>query len=301
MQHSDNYPLSSPSSSFSNMSPWTDFLETLTLAQKKFGEKEYEIAKSLYMDAANKTQYLDMFTEEAIQKYYLICINRIAESCIICENYEKAIKIASETLVIYPTNSRGLYLRGYAYVKLKNFESAYTDLSCSLKIDPTNTHVREQLMSAAISFYLDIIKKGENRSEILQELINLGVDPNFTYLNNTMTVLIYSSMIGCESNVHVLVSNGANVNAININGNTSLLHASKNRHVNIVKLLLCNGADRHYKLENGKTCFDITDSEEIKMLLENWEVTMVIIVLKELQVLSGIDASSFLDIPKYIG
>lgn len=300
MQHSDNYPLSSPSSSFPNMYRWTDFLETLTLAQKKFGEKEYEIAKSLYMDAANKTQYLDMFTEDAIQNYYLKCKNRITECCIICENYEMAIKIASETVAISPTNSWGLYLRGYAYVKLKNFESSYTDLSCSLKLDPTNTNVREQLMSVAISFFLDIIKKGENRSEILQELINLGVDPNFTYLNNTMTVLIYSSMISCESNVNVLVSNGANVNAININGNTSLLYASKNGHVNIVKILLCNGADRHYKLQNGKTCFDITDSEEIKMLLENWEVTMVIIVLKELRVLSGIDASSFLDIPKFM-
>ena len=56
-----------------------------------------------------------------------------------------------------------------------------------------------------------------------------------------------------------------------------------------------------YKNNDGNTCLQITKNNEIKILLSNWYVTMVTIILLEMQVLSIFDPSSFLDLHEYIG
>jgi FOG: Ankyrin repeat len=55
----------------------------------------------------------------------------------------------------------------------------------------------------------------------------------------------------------LLLDNGANVNAADLSGNTSLIKASLCRHENIVRLLLQRGADVNVVNNDGKAALDI--------------------------------------------
>ncbi len=79
--------------------------------------------------------------------------------------------------------------------------------------------------------------------------------------------------------------------------------AADEGHVSVVKLLLSKGANIHSQVTiDGVTCLALAHkSKELKFILSNWAVTMLIIVLQDLLVLSGLDPSSFIDLRQYMG
>ena len=72
-------------------------------------------------------------------------------------------------------------------------------------------------------------------------------------------------------------------------------------------MLLCKGAVIHERVLDGSTCLSVAGfhkpvqvKESIQYLLKNWDVTMVLIVCKELRILSELGPDSFLDLKKFI-
>ena len=92
-----------------------------------------------------------------------------------------------------------------------------------------------------------------------------------TYYNDT--ALIYASENGHIEIVEVLLDNGADVNAYNNYGNTALMMASENGHIEIVEMLLKKGADLDAKNNDGETALKTASEkgheEVVEMLLDN--------------------------------
>ena len=91
-----------------------------------------------------------------------------------------------------------------------------------------------------------------NISEI-KELIDMGADVNAKSGNGQVTALIKASVNGYKEIVEVLIQNGADVNAKDIDNRTALMRASYNNYNEIVELLLQNGADVNVKDIDSRT------------------------------------------------
>ena len=77
------------------------------------------------------------------------------------------------------------------------------------------------------------------------------------YTNNE-TMLHHASILGGIEIAVGLINFGADVNAVDENGNTSLHYAVENRKIEFVKLLIENGADMHAKdLSMGRSPFQL--------------------------------------------
>ena len=97
----------------------------------------------------------------------------------------------------------------------------------------------------------------------------------------------------------------ANVNDRDWYGWTALHWASSSGHLEIVQLLLCQGADASIRDNYGRTALDWVSSQsrlEVPDCLRKWPWTMAIIALKEdLAVYHLLDASTIIDLWQYLG
>ena len=98
----------------------------------------------------------------------------------------------------------------------------------------------------------------------------------------------------------------ADVNIRGRHGSTALHYASSNGHLEIVQLLLCQGADISLRNNGGYTALDIASSYgglEVADCLRKWPWTMAIIIaLKEnLAIYHLLDASTIIDFWQYLG
>jgi len=107
--------------------------------------------------------------------------------------------------------------------------------------------------------------------EKVKELINKGADIEAKN-NDGKTSLMIASNNGHSEVVKLLLEKGADIEAKNENGRTSLMMASHKGHSEIVKLLLENGANIEAKNVNGETSLMYAssngNSEVVKLLLE---------------------------------
>ncbi|MBX2842757.1 MAG: ankyrin repeat domain-containing protein [Flammeovirgaceae bacterium] len=85
-------------------------------------------------------------------------------------------------------------------------------------------------------------------------LLDKGANPNLASNNQFKVAPIHSACaISNYKIVELLIKNGANVNAKQIQGVTPLHSAAHNGETEIVKLLLENGAEVNAKMETGQT------------------------------------------------
>ncbi len=107
--------------------------------------------------------------------------------------------------------------------------------------------------------------------EKVKELINKGADIEAKD-NNGYTSLIWASSNGHSDVVKVLLEKGADIEAKNVDGDTSLIWASYRGCSEAVKLLLEKGADIEAKDEDGQTSLMWASrrghSEVVELLLE---------------------------------
>lgn len=123
-------------------------------------------------------------------------------------------------------------------------------------------------------------------SEIVQAIVDQGVDVNEeTVRGQTALMASLKSMNDSEDinsqdkdsmdrdaleKVNILLGNGAEVNAKDNNGNTSLMRAAKGGNVEVVKSLLAKGADVDMKDNEKKTslmyAMELDDLEMITLL-----------------------------------
>ena len=92
---------------------------------------------------------------------------------------------------------------------------------------------------------------------------------------------------------------------ISINGGySSIMHASRWGHVNVVELLLSKGANINDKDNDGGstgTAMSLSRSDKITYILSKWPITMAILILKELDLYYQYDASTLIDLYQYLG
>ncbi|MDQ2995279.1 MAG: ankyrin repeat domain-containing protein [Pseudomonadota bacterium] len=92
--------------------------------------------------------------------------------------------------------------------------------------------------------------------ESFPDVININSQMTNThdkYITETTTVLTYAAQMGSKEMVQHLILLGANVNASNLDGHGPLDAALSHNRLEIVDVLLTNGADTTYLCQGGKT------------------------------------------------
>lgn len=122
-----------------------------------------------------------------------------------------------------------------------------------------------------LNIYRKIDWENASDEEILeqvQDFISKGAEDK--YFKNTALVLAAS--YGRTETVQLLIENGANVNAREIDGKTALMMAASHGHTETAKLLIENGADINTKDEDGNTTLMWAaeeNTETVQLLIEN--------------------------------
>ena len=97
----------------------------------------------------------------------------------------------------------------------------------------------------------------EEKSQAVQELLDLGVDPNFATKYYKYTALMKASRRGHKNIVRILLEAGANPNLAGDGGVTALIFASANCYTDIMSMLLEAGADPNLADDDGTTPLDV--------------------------------------------
>ncbi len=71
-------------------------------------------------------------------------------------------------------------------------------------------------------------------------------------------------------NLKDYLSQGADINHQNENGNTVLIRAASRNKLGVVKFLVSNGANVNIQNNEGKTALDLNDDPEIIKELQYW-------------------------------
>ena len=124
--------------------------------------------------------------------------------------------------------------------------------------------------------------------------------------NNALrrNALMRASEKGNLDIVQLLLDNGARVNDVDSTGMTALMLAAEVGHLEVIKLLLSKGANINNKTTVGqpKNALEIATENgrnEVVDVLDKWDETKAMVPLKELNVLSGIDPSLFIDMKEF--
>ena len=104
--------------------------------------------------------------------------------------------------------------------------------------------------------------------EKVKELINKGADIEAKNRSG-WTSLMCASYNGHSEVVKVLLEKGADIEAKDNDGQTSLISASEWNYSDVVKMLLENRADIEAKDNRGKTALDLVENDEVKKMLED--------------------------------
>jgi ankyrin repeat protein len=103
--------------------------------------------------------------------------------------------------------------------------------------------------------------------ETVEILLKAGVDPDSKTTPGGSTPLFVCVVFSNTAAVEILIKNGADVNAVNSEGQTPLIFATLNGSVDCVKLLLTAGADVEVKSKKGMTALGYAKERKIARLL----------------------------------
>ena len=141
----------------------------------------------------------------------------------------------------------------------------------------------------------------EGNLEAVNSLLSNNVNIN-NKDDDGYSPIILASKYGNLEIVELLLSKGANINDNNKYLYDSICMASLNGNINLFKLLLSKGAEHRRCYINFFKCdtFNLSSTRpEICKLLENWPLTMLIIVLQELIIYHVLDCESYIDFIQY--
>jgi ankyrin repeat protein len=108
---------------------------------------------------------------------------------------------------------------------------------------------------------------------IVRRLLDAGVDARFRY-GNALTALMWAAghedgvgVQAAESVVDLLLSRGAEVDAVDDRGRTALMMAAELGHAELVEMLIGRGADQTARDKSGKTALDLAADERVRRTL----------------------------------
>jgi ankyrin repeat protein len=111
-------------------------------------------------------------------------------------------------------------------------------------------------------------------AEIVRRLLDAGVDAEFRY-GKELTALMWAAghedgvgAHAAESTVDLLLSHGAQLDAIDDRGRTALMTAAELGRTEVVEMLVGRGADATIRDKNGKSALDLAANENVRRTLE---------------------------------
>lgn len=108
-----------------------------------------------------------------------------------------------------------------------------------------------------------------NQTEIAKLLVENGADPNLSATNPSKVTALHSAI--AKENYElckILLANGADVNAVQMQNVTALHSAVHRGNLELTKLLVENGASIGSKMDNGDTALIIAEREGHKSITE---------------------------------
>jgi len=113
--------------------------------------------------------------------------------------------------------------------------------------------------------------------EVLKLLLEQGANPNLAAQNQMRVTALHSAAAHGNGEIaaamsKALVEAGANVNLTQQGDWTPLHEAADNNYIELVKLLLAHGADKHAKSDDGRTPLDMAAAhpfEEVVAVLQH--------------------------------
>lgn len=230
------------------------------LATEKFKDKQWMEAMKYYIEAAD-VMYMYHPNEGVMNSdptrlgFYAICRSNIAQCCINFGDFNNAIKYSTEALSTDPKNLKAFYRRGISHLKLNQDMSALDDFKSVLVLDPRNKEAAELAKKIANAHLVNAVLSG-NIENVLS-LFEIGANVNFCNSKGEYP-LIVASEEGHLDVVDLLLSNGANVHNKCSDGASArnaspLMVASRKGHFAVVELLLSKGANVHDKDKDGRS------------------------------------------------
>ena len=155
-----------------------------------------------------------------------------------------------------------------------NLSNVYDKNALMMAAEYENLNIFKKLLAAGADIY-KIDKSGSdiltfvaanNSIDILEFLINNNYIDRFNSKNNSLFI---AAAIGHIEVVDLLLNQGINVNYIDINsGNTALIAATKEGHYEIVRRLIETGADFNFKNVNNSNAliFALYSNERSKLI-----------------------------------
>jgi ankyrin repeat protein len=136
------------------------------------------------------------------------------------------------------------------------------------RADPADPNVVDATGKAAMTY-----AAARGFAGIVRRLLDAGVDAKFRY-GNELTALMWAAghedgvgVHAAESTVDLLLSRGAQVDAIDDRGRTALMMAAELGHAEIVEMLIGRGADQSVRDKSGKTALDLAADESVRRAL----------------------------------
>jgi ankyrin repeat protein len=136
------------------------------------------------------------------------------------------------------------------------------------RADPADPNVVDATGKAAMTY-----AAARGFAGIVRRLLDAGVDAKFRY-GNELTALMWAAghedgvgVHAAESVVDLLLSRGAQVDAIDDRGRTALMMAAELGHAEIVDMLIGRGADRTVRDKGGKSALDLAANESVRRTL----------------------------------
>jgi len=140
-----------------------------------------------------------------------------------------------------------------------NIVKDYLDKS---DFDLLNTHSNDGFTPLSLAGFF-------NQTEIAKSLIELGADPNLSAKNPSKVNALHSAV--AKENYELcklLIENGANTNAVQMQNVTALHSAVHRGNLDLVKLLIENNASITLKMDNGDTALIIAEREGHRNIAE---------------------------------
>lgn len=108
-----------------------------------------------------------------------------------------------------------------------------------------------------------------NETTIAKLLLEHGANPNLQAINPSKVNALHSAVAKENYDLCLLlIKNGVNVNATQIQNVTALHSAAHRGNLKIVKLLVENGAEINLKMDNGDTATSIAEKDKHKEVLD---------------------------------
>jgi peptidylprolyl isomerase len=137
---------------------------------EKFKAKDFNEAAYFYRDSIS---HLDLCKDqnEEVTKLMVTCFQNMSVSLNNLNEHKEAIEMCTLAIERDPKATKAFYQRHIAYMKLKNYDDALTDIKAAIKLSPQDKKFREDLETIK-----NLVKKeAQSQQSVMANLFKQGI------------------------------------------------------------------------------------------------------------------------------